>query len=138
VGDETSALVHGDTPCTYWEAISSPDATEWIAAMDNEMDSIHRLSTYTVADLPLGCKPIGTKWVYAIKRDNNSVIIRYKARLVAQGFTQVHGVDYGDTFAPVAKIESIRLLCAMAVASSVPWPCTTTSKSTSSMLTPHS
>ena len=57
---------------------------------------------------------IGTKWIFKNKQDENGVIIRNKARLVAQGYSQVEGLDFGDTFAPVARLESIRILLAYA------------------------
>ena len=62
---------------------------------------------------PKDCKNvIGTKWVFKNKQDSNGIVIRNKARLVAQGFSQVEGVDFGDTFAPVARLESIHVLFA--------------------------
>jgi hypothetical protein len=63
---------------------------------------------------PLDCHPIGTKWVYKNKQSTNSVIVRNKARLVVQGFCQKEGMDYEKTFAPVARLEAIRILLAFA------------------------
>ena len=57
---------------------------------------------------------IGTKWIFKNKNDANGIVIRHKARLVAQGYSQVEGIDYGETFAPVARLESIRMLLAFA------------------------
>jgi hypothetical protein len=57
---------------------------------------------------------IGTKWVFRNKEDEDGVVIRNKTQLVAQGFTQVEGLDFGETYAPVAKLESIRILLAFA------------------------
>ena len=57
---------------------------------------------------------IGTKWIFKNKQDANGIVVRNKARLVAQGFTQVEGIDYGETYAPVARLESIRILLAYA------------------------
>ncbi|GKB16510.1 ribonuclease H-like domain-containing protein [Tanacetum coccineum] len=69
---------------------------------------------WTLVDLPLGKRAIGTKWVYRKKKDERGIVIRNKARLVAQGYTQEEGIDYDEVFAPVARIEAIRLVLACA------------------------
>ncbi|GJR07236.1 putative ribonuclease H-like domain-containing protein [Tanacetum coccineum] len=69
---------------------------------------------WTLVDLPLGKRAIGTKWVYKNKKDERGIVIRNKARLVAQGYTQEEGIDYDEVFAPVARIEAIRLFLAYA------------------------
>jgi transposase InsO family protein len=103
-----------DDPVTYAKAMSRDDHGQWQAAMESELDSIHRTGTWTLTDLPKGRQPIGCKWVYKIKRKADGSVDRYKARLVAKGFSQKEGVDYKETFAPVAKFTSIRLLLALA------------------------
>ncbi|GKD54040.1 putative ribonuclease H-like domain-containing protein [Tanacetum coccineum] len=75
---------------------------------DNSLD--HKV--WTLVDLPYGKRAIGTKWVYKNKKDDRGIIIRNKARLVVQGYTQEEGIDYDEIFAPVAKIEAIRLFLA--------------------------
>jgi len=69
--------------------------------------------TWELVDPPVGCRPIGLKWVYKVKRDERGAIAKYKARLVARGFVQREGIDFEEVFAPVARMESIRLLLAM-------------------------
>ena len=105
-------------PCkvrtTHNQAMASPDAEEWLAAERYELDQLARLNTYKLTPLPHNRSHTGCRWVYKIKRDSNGNIILYRARLVAQGFTQRPGEDFYETFAPVAKIESIRMLLAIA------------------------
>ena len=82
--------------------------------MTEEISSLKRLGTYHLVRLPEGRKAIGCKWVYKIKRDANGKILRYKARLVAQGFAQRKGTDFQETFAPVARMTSQRIVIAIA------------------------
>jgi hypothetical protein len=86
----------------------------WRKAMFEEMQSIEENSTWELADLPRGHKPIGLKWVFKVKRDEQGNIAKYKARIVAKGYVQREGVDFEEVFAPVARLDSVRLLIAMA------------------------
>ena len=98
-------------PASYSEAIARPDAPVWRAAMDRERQSLLDMGAFEEADLPPGQKAIGLKWVYDFKTDALGVRIhgKEKARLVAQGFTQ-RPDQYGETYAPVAKMSSVRIL----------------------------
>ena len=87
--------------------------------MDAEIKALEANHTWTVTPLPPGKKPIGCKWVYKVKYQSNGSIERYKARLVAKGFTQKEGLDYIDTFSPVAKMVSVK--CVLAVAAVKGW-----------------
>ncbi|CAN6200243.1 unnamed protein product [Urochloa humidicola] len=98
-------------PSTFAEA--NKDAA-WRAAMEEEMQSVEENSTWKLVDLPHGHRPIGLKWVFKLKQNEAGNIIKHKARLVAKGYVQQPGVDYEDAFAPVARLESVRLLLAMA------------------------
>ncbi|GJR32450.1 putative ribonuclease H-like domain-containing protein [Tanacetum coccineum] len=83
----------------------------WVQAMQEELLQFKLQQVWVLVDLPHGMKVIGTKWVYRNKRDERGVVVRNKARLVAQGYTQEEGIDYDEVFAPVARIEAIRGLC---------------------------
>jgi hypothetical protein len=78
--------------------------------MQSEMDAVEKNCTWELADLPHGHSAITLKWVFKLKRDEVGVIVKHKARLVARGFVQREGIDFDDTFAPVARMESVRLL----------------------------
>ncbi|GJU10516.1 putative ribonuclease H-like domain-containing protein [Tanacetum coccineum] len=82
----------------------------WVQAMQEELLQFKLQQVWVLVDLPHGMKVIGTKWVYRNKRDERGVVVRNKARLVAQGYTQEEGIDYDEVFAPVARIEAIRIV----------------------------
>jgi hypothetical protein len=86
----------------------------WRAVMQSEMDAVEKNCTWELADLPRGHIAITLKWVFKLKRDEGGVIVKHKARLVARGFVQRDGIDFDDTFAPVARMESVRLLFTLA------------------------
>jgi hypothetical protein len=96
-------------PRSYKEAMESPEAEFWKAACAMEMNSHDQHGTYEVVDCPLGVKPIPCKWIFDIKTDESSVIVRYKARLVAEGNWQMPGVDFGETFAHVCSSATRRV-----------------------------
>ncbi|GJR89833.1 putative ribonuclease H-like domain-containing protein [Tanacetum coccineum] len=86
----------------------------WVEAMQEELVQFKLQQVWVLVDLPNGAKVIGTKWVYRNKKDERGVVIRNKARLVAQGYRQEEGIDYDEVFAPVARLEAIRLFLAFA------------------------
>jgi hypothetical protein len=84
--------------------------------MHEELENFARNQVWELVDPPPGCKPIGTKWVWKNKEGEKGEVVRNKSRLVAQGFSQKEGIDYKETFAPVARLEAIRILLAFSVA----------------------
>ena len=105
------------TPQYFSQAVLDP---LWREAMDKEIQALEATKTWVLTPLPLGKKPIGCKWVYRIKLCDDGSVDRYKARLVAKGYTQREGLDFLETFSPVAKTVSVRVLIALASAKG--WP----------------
>ena len=101
-----------ETPRNYKEA---KDNEEWMKAMRAEYEALINNNTWTLTELPTGRTAISSKWTYRIKYNSDGTIAKYKARLVARGFTQQEGVDFNETFAPVIKQQSLRFLLAIAV-----------------------
>jgi hypothetical protein len=97
-------------PTTLSEALSKE---KWKQAMNVEMEALEKNKTWELVKLPAGKKPVGCKWVYTVKYRADGSIERYKARLVAKGYTQTYGIDYLETFAPVAKMNTIRILLSL-------------------------
>nr|GEX78789.1 zinc finger, CCHC-type [Tanacetum cinerariifolium] len=99
---------------TYNKAMQSWDVAFWKEAINDEISSIMENNTWDLSDLPPGCKPLGCKWIFKRKMKVDGTIDKFKVRLVIQGFRQNKGIDYFDTYAPVARITIIRLLLALA------------------------
>src|ERR1700742_4070392 len=104
----------GLDPQSLKEAKSRSDWPKWEEAMRKELESLKKNGTWDVVPQPPGKNIVGSKWVFHIKHDAQGNIEKHKARLVARGFTQVYGVDYTETFAPVAKMSSLRTILALA------------------------
>jgi hypothetical protein len=94
--------------------MARPDAVEWELACENEKRAFENLSVYEIMPCPDDCKVVGSKWVFRIKCGPDGTIQKYKARVVAQGFTQIEGIDYDETFVPVAKLASLHAILAIA------------------------
>ena len=100
-------------PVTYAGAVSNPQSSMLVDAMTDEIRSITHHGVWELVDLPIGCKPIGCKWVFKNKKDSKGQVERFKARLVVKGFTQREGIDYNDTFSPVSSKDSFRIVMAL-------------------------
>jgi hypothetical protein len=86
----------------------------WRAAMLEEMEALDKNNTWVLTSLPPNKRVVGCKWVFTVKQSSDGKIERYKARLVAKGYCQTYGVDYDETFAPVAKMNTIRTIISIA------------------------
>src|SRR6266480_139739 len=112
VAKYATALIDDD-PETYIEALRRPESEEWQKAMDTEIEALKRNDTYTVVPIPKGRKLVDSKWVYKTKYLADGSVEQLKARGVAKGYSQIPGQDFDETFAPVVRYESLRLLLAI-------------------------
>jgi len=102
---------HVDDPVHFKDAINED---KWIEAMNEEIGAIEKSKTWELVDLPEGKDAIGVKWVYKTKSNAEGKIDRHKARLVVKGYKQQQGKDYDETFAPVARMETVRTVLSIA------------------------
>jgi hypothetical protein len=109
----TAYLDSTPEPKTLNSAKSRPDWPEWEQAVQDELDSLKENQVWNVVDRPKGRKVVDSKWVFKIKHNADGSIDRYKARLVAKGFTQIQGLDFDETFSPVVRYDTLRLLLAL-------------------------
>lgn len=100
-----------EEPTSFREAVDDPN---WVLAMESEMQSICKNGTWELATLPPGQKAIGLKWIFKLKKNADGEVVKHKARLVAKGYVQQEGVDFDEVFAPVARLDTIRLILALA------------------------
>ena len=100
-------------PLSFSQAIESNDSEKWYDAMKEELKSMVQNDVWDLVELPNDCKRVDCKWVFKTKRDSTGNIERYKARLVAKGFSQKEGIDYNETFSPVSKKDSLRIVMAL-------------------------
>ncbi|KAE8962079.1 hypothetical protein PR001_g29825, partial [Phytophthora rubi] len=101
-----------EVPKTYAEATTRQDQDEWKKAIASELELLVANKTWKPVPKPAHQRPIGCRWVFAVKRDEKGQVVRYKARLVAKGYSQRHGIDYEETYSPVAYLNSIRAMLA--------------------------
>nr|GFB46109.1 retrovirus-related Pol polyprotein from transposon TNT 1-94 [Tanacetum cinerariifolium] len=102
-----------DELASYKASLSDPEFEKWLVAMNAEIKSMYDNKVWKLVDLPPSAKVVKSKWIYKKKTNMDGVVYNYKARLVAKGFTQTYGVDYEETFSPVADIRAIRILIAI-------------------------
>ena len=103
-----------EEPKTVHEALNGEQSSQWREAMESEYSSLLMNDTWDLVPQPEGQNIVGSRWVLKVKRDENGSVDRFKARLVAQGYSQVRGVDYDEVFSPVARNTSVRSLLALA------------------------
>ena len=111
------AAIMGAAEClnpTYEEAKKRSDWSKWEEAMKTELTSLEKNGTWSVVERLQGANIVDSKWVLHIKKNAAGEVEKYKGRLVARGFTQIHGIDYYETYAPVARLASFQLLITMA------------------------
>ncbi|GJV58922.1 retrotransposon protein, putative, ty1-copia subclass [Tanacetum coccineum] len=101
-------------PANYKVALLDPESKKWLDAMNVEMQSMKDNDIWVLVELPPNAKTVDSKWLFKKKTDMDGAVYIFKARLVAKGFTQTYGVDYEETFSPVADIRAIRILIAIA------------------------
>ena len=109
------ASVTPEDPKNLSEAKQSPDWPEWEKAIKVELDQLAKMKTWKLTHLPKERKAITNKWVFVRKYTKEGKLVKYKARLVARGYSQILGMDYNDTYSPVVRLEAIRSITALAV-----------------------
>ena len=107
-------LLDNGEPSNYEEAMAYPDSNKWLEAMQSEIESMYENKVWTLTDLPDDRRAIEDKWIFKKKTDAYGNVTIYKARLVAKDYRQVQGVDYDETFSPVAKLKSVWIMLAIA------------------------
>jgi len=103
-----------EEPKIYTEALIGPESKRWLDAMRSEIESMRENQVWNLVDPPDGVRAIECKWIFKKKIYVDGKVHIYKARLVVKGFHQIQGVDYDETFLPVAMLKSIRILLAIA------------------------
>jgi Reverse transcriptase (RNA-dependent DNA polymerase) len=99
-------------PTQYYKAIKNE---RWRKAIREELNALEKNKTWVITQLPKDKKPVGCKWVFKIKYNSDGIVERYKVRLVVKGYTQTYGIDYQETFAQVAKMNTFRILFSLAM-----------------------
>ena len=107
-------ILEEDEPANFKEAMKSPNAEGWKVSMEKEYDNLMGYHTWELVERPPDANIVGSRWTYRIKRDNLGLSNDLKSRLVAQGFSQVPGIDFDETYSPTIRFTSIRLILALA------------------------
>jgi len=107
-----NSIMFASTDLLYFEEVVKHD--KWRTTMDMEIKAIERNNTWELTDLPKGAKKIGVKWVYKTKLKENGEVDKLKSRLVAKGYVQQQGIDYTKVFAPVVRMDTVRMIVALA------------------------
>ena len=108
-------LVEEIIPSSATEALNSSSGEMWLKAMQAELEALRKNETWKLVDKPKDVNIVGSRWVFALKKNEHGEVERYKARLVAKGYSQVYGVDYSETFSPVVRYSTIRMIISIAV-----------------------
>ncbi|MBW0541875.1 hypothetical protein O181_081590, partial [Austropuccinia psidii MF-1] len=111
--------LHNDSPSTYHEAMASSDHYRWAEAMEEELRSLQTMGVWESEDKANLKQALGCRWVYTVKRNQQGIITRHKARLVVQGHQQIKGLNFEETFAPTPTFNSLR--CLLIVAAALNW-----------------
>jgi hypothetical protein len=110
-----SLSITNDDPRTFREAVNSEDSKLYKKAMVEEMDVLDKNEAWDIVELPAGRKSVGRKWLFKEKFNEQGKVEKHKAQLVAKGYSQVEGIDFGESFSPIAKLTSIRFLLSIVV-----------------------
>ena len=111
--EHESDLSIDNDPVSFDQAMSGENSDKWLMAMKEELKSMDDNNVWEMTELPKDSKRVGCKWVFKTKRDSKGNVERYKARLVAKGYTQKDGIDYKETFSPVSRKDSLRIVMAL-------------------------
>ncbi|MBW0540467.1 hypothetical protein O181_080182 [Austropuccinia psidii MF-1] len=114
-----TAVLDGDSPRTYHEAMKTEDANKWKEAMEEELEAMSKMEVWEEVSGHQHQHVLGTRWVFATKRNQENEVTRHKARIVVQGHRQIRGLEFEETFAPTPTFTSLR--CLFAVASALQW-----------------
>ncbi|MBW0540859.1 hypothetical protein O181_080574 [Austropuccinia psidii MF-1] len=112
-------LTASNDPLSYKQALKSENAAQWIQATNKELETMNDLNVWEVVPITEKTRLIGTTWVYKTKRNERKEVLEYKARLCAQGFSQTPGIDFGKTFAPTGRLNSLRTLISFAASNNL-------------------
>ncbi|KAJ1520304.1 hypothetical protein ONE63_004503 [Megalurothrips usitatus] len=112
--NDTQEVDVDDVPVDYESIKFRSDRSLWLAAVNEELSALAENNTWELTSLPRGKVPINCKWVFTVKSDGDGNIDRYKARLVVKGCSQRYGIDYSETYAPVAKLSTVRIFLCLA------------------------